>query len=169
MISNKFFLISLISIIIVALFLFFFFSPEERIYTNIECSNCSNEPSNCSTNNECQNIIISKCTCPKIAQPVCGVDGKTYGNPCHAECADIKVAHEDKCKYQGFCYGDPKVCPDGSTVMMVAPNCEYLKCPSETTCGNGVCESGENAEWEYTPTSSRNTNENYCQSDCDPS
>merc|ERR1711934_1091932 len=38
------------------------------------------------------------CTCPKNFAPVCGKNGKTYGNACMAKCAKTAVAYKGKCK-----------------------------------------------------------------------
>jgi len=37
------------------------------------------------------------CICARILQPVCGVDGETYGNPCVAACDDIEIAKNCSC------------------------------------------------------------------------
>lgn len=39
----------------------------------------------------------SQTMCPMIYQPVCGVDGKTYPNQCHATRAGAKVSHTGAC------------------------------------------------------------------------
>ncbi|HEY3815044.1 MAG TPA: Kazal-type serine protease inhibitor domain-containing protein [Caulobacteraceae bacterium] len=39
----------------------------------------------------------SQTMCPMIYQPVCGADGKTYPNQCHATRAGAKVSHTGAC------------------------------------------------------------------------
>lgn len=36
--------------------------------------------------------------CPMIYQPVCGADGRTYPNACHAARAGVNLAHAGACE-----------------------------------------------------------------------
>lgn len=40
---------------------------------------------------------IPNCICTKQWEPVCGVNGRTYGNLCEAHCAKVEVVHEGPC------------------------------------------------------------------------
>lgn len=43
---------------------------------------------------------------------------------------------------QVFCTLDAKMCPDGSYVGRVAPNCEFAACPATSTTPSGMMEDG---------------------------
>lgn len=42
--------------------------------------------------------IRKSCACIALYAPVCGVNGKTYGNSCRARCAGVRVRHKGACK-----------------------------------------------------------------------
>lgn len=60
--------------------------------------------------------------CPKVWEPVCGVDGKTYDNKCFASLNNMEIAYFGECYYEDDCnnkYPENPICDDGSKMNPV--------------------------------------------------
>ena len=75
-------------------------------------------PLTCGAGYACQDgqcLPAPTCVCTEQYEPVCGVDGRTYGNACEAGCATTAVRHPGVCGIEGDrCGGlDGAACADG--------------------------------------------------------
>jgi hypothetical protein len=70
--------------------------------------------------------ICERCNCLDIYMPVCGVDGRTYGNGCEARCAHVEIAYEGECKND---------CPVETHIRNFAGEC-VPKCYGPEQCGD---------------------------------
>jgi hypothetical protein len=81
--------------------------------------------------------IELNCICTMEFDPVCGVDGRVYGNPCMARCANVEVAHQGSCLSECYCTKiyDPVCGVDGNTY----DNSCVARCANVEIAYNGVC------------------------------
>ncbi len=78
------------------------------------------------------------CICPDVYLPVCGVDGRTYGNACQASCAGVEIDHRGECRDKQCsdnqdCRGDQICYPP--TAQCQFP-CKVLCIVPDPVCGS---------------------------------
>ena len=101
---------------------------EEQCNTNTDCD----EADYCFSENGCDAPGVCQTRpqlCTREFRPVCGCDGRTYGNACEAAAAGVNVRQEGVCLSEGECTSNTD-CP-GSEYCLFTRGCG----------GSGLCQS----------------------------
>ena len=143
---------------------------DDKTYSNACVAECARVP--VVSEGNCYKDIVDviendECTatCTKDREPVCGVDGKTYGNLCVAMCADVRVVQKGNCDTKTVdceavsgnpacienCKGAHKTCEGDLFLSLNSTDlCDarYILCAKKCEANLGIEECKCNDEWD---------------------
>ena len=94
---------------------------------------CQFPPDTCEVADNAGECVAVPLTCPLIFDPVCGCDGRTYGNDCARRAARAQLAHEGECRDEVVCGGIAGVrCPVGEFCELPEGECQIAD--NQGTC-----------------------------------
>ncbi len=96
---------------------------------NADCSKgeyCAKEEGDCDGMGTCEDLPV---VCPDVWDPVCGCDGRTYGNACEAAAVGVNLLYRGPCTLTSRCSENER-CPTGLYCARVQGDCD----------GEGVCQ-----------------------------
>ena len=96
-----------------------------------------NPPQNTSVNltNDCEKNGGTCTVLGDFALDTCEMHNWTT-LPYHQSCPNLALNTQCCKKGPNACTQDAKLCPDGSSVGRIGPNCEFAPCPNATNCSN---------------------------------
>jgi hypothetical protein len=124
---------------------------------------CAYEGDNCGAADQTALCKPRPDVCADIYEPVCGCDGRTYGNACEAAATGVGYAYEGPCETAGqSCEVNGVTYPDGSSGIPAPDGCNICSCIDgnlactkracvETACGarlGDTCGSNEYCAYE---------------------